>query len=131
MASGIQIRYQFGVALAIVMGVALTPTIATAGCGDHVHIINKNSDVAGESYPVERDQKLPLSPCSGPTCSSATVSPGMPSGFPVSNPPELKCNAAHDEEVRDAADLSSWEAIIENDEMSSPLSGSIFHPPRP
>jgi hypothetical protein len=131
MASGIKIRPTFGVALAIVAGVVLTPAIATAGCGDHVHILNKNPDVTGVSYPVESGEKLPLTPCSGPDCSANPASSGIPSGFPISNPPEIKSSAARDEEVRDAADHSSWGAIIENDETSSPQSGSIFHPPRP
>ena len=131
MASGTQIRHRFGVALAIVAGVALTPAIATAGCGDHVHIINMKPDVTAVSNTIESGQKLPLTPCSGPDCSANPASSGMPSGFPVSNPPEVKSSAARDEEIRDAAEHSSWGAIIENDEMSSPLSGSIFHPPRP
>jgi hypothetical protein len=130
MAFAIQTRSTYVVALAIVVGVALTPGIASAGCGDHVLIINKSQDVAGVLYPAERGEKRPLTPCSEPDCSSEPVSPGMPSGFPVSNATELKSSAACEENVRDARDDSSWVSTILNDEMPSRCDNSIFHPPR-
>ena len=110
--SGFKPDPRYVVALAIVVGVALTPGIAFAGCGDHVLIINQSPDVAGVLHPAERGEKRPFTPCSGPDCSADPVSPGMPSGFPVSNPTELKSSAACDENVRDAMDDSSWGSTI-------------------
>jgi hypothetical protein len=130
-----QSRRNFGIALAIVAGVALTPSIAFAGCGDHVLIVNQGlhldpSDELIPKVPNRSGQELPPPHCSGPRCSADPHFPIIPSGAPLISPPDLKGGAIRGTEVVKDTVGSFGGVILENDDELSCQSDPIFHPPR-
>jgi hypothetical protein len=118
-------------ALVLAVVACASPARATAGCGDHVVVLNQNAPSAGahESLaPGGTDHPLPQKPCSGPNCSRAPERQAPAAPAPDSGPDgkdSLQAPATF--EPPDGAPSRQRD-------FTSPVplrrAASIFHPPR-
>lgn len=112
--------HSLGIALAILVAAGLSPSRASADCGDYVHIVKKDS----APEPI-----LPK-PCDGPTCSQRPLPPIAPltvppGGFDYSKP-FVELLSVKEVEGSDSDRIS----ILEQLAIPDPNPTSIFHPPR-
>jgi len=135
MPAGRRVCHSWGVAIAIVAVVLLAPRTASAGCGDHVRIIDK-SQVPTESgglpvyKPSGRNQELPHLPCHGPDCSANPSVPAMPMSVPAGGSPDTKSFAFPELEVLKEGTGSRWHGRDEGPQREISRTNPIFHPPR-
>ena len=116
-------RLGAGLILALLLADVLAPSVAQAGCGDHLRAVRVGAPQAEQPIPA-----APGVPCTGPNCSGAPErQPLAPAATKVSLPD-------HDARLvepptHDGFGESDWRRWSD----SHPLvrsSVSIFHPPR-
>ena len=109
------IRALLGAALALAAGLLL-PGVASATCGDYVHIQTADAPAGPR-------------PCHGPECSKAPAGPAVPLTAPV-----LSADSDQSSVVVEASSdnrPASGEAARHNPSVVSiRLTSTIFHPPR-
>jgi hypothetical protein len=114
----------------LVAGACLTPERASAGCGDHVTILNGSA--AGEHHAAApADSTLPTKlPCQGPNCSGEPVRQQAPATPVAPTTPQGKEIAQTLDSLGDDGALPS--RLDRDSAGSRPIrrSTSVFHPPR-
>ena len=119
-----------GIALAIAVGVVFSSPGASAGCGEHVHIVGQPT---GSAVPLRADQggdDFPGPPCHGPGCSNLPTRTVPPLTAPVS-----ESGGAKQPVVRSTADEDHTDGLSRHPippEVGSPVHvpSPIFDPPR-
>ena len=114
----------------LVAGACLTPERASAGCGDHVTILNGSA--ANEHHaaaPADPSQPMKL-PCQGPNCSGEPVRQQAPATPVAPTPPQGKEIAQTLDTLCDAGAPAS--PFDRDSAGSRPIRRStyVFHPPR-
>jgi hypothetical protein len=116
-------RTWVGIASALLLAL-FAPSSARAGCGDHVQF----GPTAGVSQPKVDPSIPPAAPCHGPSCSQRESDP-MPAPAPAPS-----TNHYEPASLLPLAALTggdSVERLAQSEpSYSTPLSSSVFHPPR-
>jgi hypothetical protein len=118
------VRLGAGLILALLLTDVLAPSVAQAGCGDHLRTVRAGESQA-ESTPLP---PAPGEPCNGPNCSSAPErQPLAPASAKVSLPDHEAC--LREAPTHDGFGESGW-LRRDNSHWPARTSASIFHPPR-
>lgn len=114
-------RRAIGIAIAILVVAACSPSRAVAECGDYVHIV-KNVPETGS--------QAPQAPCEGPNCSSKPATPTAPLTAPVNDSESAKqitSRSGCDADLDDNRERITRQHLSD---LPDPILASIFHPPR-
>ena len=114
-----------GIAIAVLVVAALSPSRAAAECGDYVLVLKNGSGESGT-----QTQHSPLKPCDGPNCSSKPGTPTAPLTVPVNDTESSKqfaSGSGSDSDSTDSKKLFARQLLLN---LPAPLPSSIFHPPR-
>jgi hypothetical protein len=137
MPSGGRNTYALGIALAIAAGVVFSSGTATAGCGDHVRVLAKdslspsaNGATSGQTQAGDYDQGRPFHSCHGPKCSAGRSIPVVPLGALSASSADTKSSTVRGvETVDDGAGLDwnrPFDVLLREIRRTNP----VFHPPR-
>ena len=112
-----------GIAVAILVAAACSPSRAAAECGDYVHLSKDASDT-GTSTPVGHR------PCDDPNCSGKPATPAAPISVPVNDSEgskEFAARAGGDADPNDTRETFTRQVSLN---LPDPILAAIFHPPR-
>jgi hypothetical protein len=117
-------RLGAGLILALLLADVLSPSVAQAGCGDHLRAVRVGASQA-EPSPTPA---APGEPCNGPNCSRAPEQlPLAPASVKVTLP-DLEARLS-EPPTHDGFGEAGW---LRRSDSHPPVhsSASIFHPPR-
>ena len=118
------VRLGAGLILALLLADVLAPSVAQAGCGDHLRAVRVG---ASQTEPSETPA-APGEPCAGPNCSRTPEQPPLAPASAKASLPDLDARLS-EPPTRDGFGEPRWLRRADS-HRTARTSAAIFHPPR-
>jgi hypothetical protein len=116
-------RLGAGLILALLLADVLAPSVAQAGCGDHLRAVRVGASRTEQPMPP-----APGEPCNGPNCSRAPEQSPLAPASVKATLPDLDARLS-ESPTRDGFGESGWLRRADSHRPAR-TSAPIFHPPR-